>query len=276
MTRIAGALDEARHSIPANEARLLLRHVLGCTAAFLEAHREEVLAPASRKRFDELVERRAAGEPIAYLIGVREFFGRDFLVLPAVLIPRHETELLVELGMARLKDAKLCRAPRILDLGSGSGCVAVTLAAELAQAQVTALDVSPAALQVAMLNAARHSVVLTFIESDWFAILDTERYDLIVANPPYIPCADPHLRQGDLRFEPSLALACGFDGLDAIRIIVAAAQRHLVPGGWLLFEHGYDQAESALALLQAAGYREIQQHFDLTGILRVSSGQAAI
>lgn len=274
-TSIALVLNEARRNIPANEARLLLRRVLGCTAAYLEAHREDALAPDSAESFRGLVERRATGEPIAYLIGIREFFGRDFVVTPAVLIPRPETELLVELGIARLKHAKLGRAPRILDLGSGSGCVAVTLAAELPDAQLTALDISAAALGVARQNAMRHKVVLNLIESNWFTALADERYDLIVANPPYISSGDPHLRQGDLRFEPSLALSCGASGLDAIRIIVSTAKRHLLPDGWLLFEHGYDQAESALAFLQASGYRDIQQHRDLTGILRVSAGQMA-
>lgn len=272
---IAGALDGARRRIPVHEARRLLRHLLGCAAAYLEAHREEALTPACAEGFLALVARRATGEPLAYLIGRREFFGRDFVVTPAVLIPRPETELLVELGVASLKTTVPGRAPRILDLGTGSGCVAVSLAAELPQAQVTAVDMSAEALAVARQNAARHAVKLTLLESDWFAALGAQRYDLIVSNPPYVASGDPHLEQGDLRFEPALALACGSDGLAAIRRIISSAPGHLQPGGWLLLEHGYDQAEAVHALLQAAGYQEIQQHRDLSGILRVSAGRQA-
>ncbi|MCX7170095.1 MAG: peptide chain release factor N(5)-glutamine methyltransferase [Proteobacteria bacterium] len=272
MTSIAAALAEARDRIPGGEARLLLRQVLGCTAAYLEAHRDEELPAESAAGFAELTRRREAGEPIAYLTGVREFFGHEFAVTTDVLIPRPETELLVELGIAKL--ANHCAAPEILDLGSGSGCVAVSLALELSAAQVTALDVSAAALLVAQHNAQRHRVALDCIESDWFAALDGLRYDLIVANPPYIAAGDMHLRQGDLRFEPRQALVSGVDGLDAIRHIVNGAARHLSPGGWLLFEHGYDQAAMAGFLLQQAGYVEIEQHRDLAGIVRVSGGRS--
>jgi release factor glutamine methyltransferase len=271
MTSIVAALADARGMIPSSEARLLLRHLLGCTAAFVEAHGDDHLPGDVAERFAEWLRRRAAGEPVAYLIGMREFYGRDFSVTPDVLIPRPETELLVDLGIAKLAGYRT--VPRILDLGSGSGCVAVSLALALPLAQVTAVDVSALALGVVQLNAQRHGATIGCVESDWFAALDGSCYDLIVANPPYIAAGDIHLRQGDLRFEPPQALTSGADGLEAIRRIVGDSARHLQPGGWLLFEHGYDQAERVAALLQSARYAEIEQHRDLAGIVRVSGGR---
>ncbi len=269
MITVAGALAAAREIIPLGEARLLARHVLGCSLAWLEAHRDDKFSGAQADAFSELVAARAAGEPVAYLLGHREFYGRDFAVSPAVLIPRPETELLVDLAKAAVASRP---APRILDLGTGSGCVAVTLALEIPAAAVTAVDVSPQALAVARENAAQLGAQVRFVESDWFAGLGGERFDLIVGNPPYVAEGDPHLGEGDLRFEPETALHCGLDGLGAIRCIVAEAPRFLVPGGRLYFEHGYDQAEAIAALLGAAGYAEIEQHRDLAGILRVSGG----
>lgn len=269
MTTVAATLTAARQLIPVAEARLLVRHVLGCSHAWLEAHRDDEIDSRQYEAIALLVARRAGGEPIAYLLGTREFYGRDFAVSPAVLIPRPETELLVDLGRAAV--ASLA-APRILDLGTGSGCVAITLALEVPQAIVTAVDVSSAALAVARQNAARLGVQVRFIESDWFVALGDERFDLIVGNPPYIAAGDPHLAEGDLRFEPETALHCGADGLDAIRRIVADAPRHLASGGRLLFEHGYDQAEAIAALLQDADYEAIEQHRDLARIVRVSGG----
>lgn len=268
---VAELLAWARQAVPTNEARLLLQGVLGANAVALAAHPERRPDDAQTDRYLGLVARRAAGEPIAYLLGSREFYGREFHVSPAVLIPRPETELLVELGIAKLRG--LAR-PAILDLGTGSGCVAISLAGELA-AEVTAADVSPAALAVASANALRLGVAARFVESDWFSAIGG-RFDLIVANPPYVAEGDPHLAAGDLRFEPPLALACGADGLSAIRRIVAAAPRHLLPGGWLFFEHGYDQADGVRALLLAAGFADIEQHRDLAGIVRVSGGRAAV
>lgn len=270
MTTVAAALAAAREQIPPAEARLLLRHLVGCSAAWLEAHRDDPLAAEIAGRFATLTARRAAGEPIAYLIGTREFYGRDFGVNPAVLIPRPETELLVDLARAVLAYRP---AARILDLGTGSGCLAITLALELPQAEVWALDASVAALAVAQANAARLGARLRLLESDWYAAVAGERFDLIVGNPPYIAAGDVHLDSGDLRFEPALALSCGADGLDAIRAIVDGAQAHLPAGGRLLFEHGYNQAEAVAGLLTAAGFEAIEQHRDLAGIVRVSGGR---
>ncbi|MBI4988393.1 MAG: peptide chain release factor N(5)-glutamine methyltransferase [Rhodocyclales bacterium] len=258
-------LDEARTSIPLSEARLLLRHILGVSHAALEAHPERKVSLQDTASFRALAARRAEGCPVAYLTGCREFYGLDFHVTPAVLIPREETELLVDIAVER-------PVRRILDLGTGSGCLAIAVAKQLPQAQVTAVDVSAAALDVARENAARHGVAVRFLQGDWFASLEGERFDLILANPPYVAEADPHLAQGDVRFEPRGALAAGPEGLDDIRRIVAGAPAHLAPGGRLYFEHGYDQAPAVAALLAQAGFVDIEQRRDLAGILRVSGG----
>lgn len=271
MTTVDAALAAARRRLPAAEAKLLLRRLLGCDAAWLAAHGDAPLAAAQASGLASLVERRAAGEPIAYLLGEREFYGRRFAVTPAVLIPRPETELLVELSLQKL-GAK--PRPRLLELGTGSGCIAVTLACELVQAEIVAVDISAAALAVAEDNARHHGVVVTFRSSDWFAAV-AGRFDLIVANPPYVAAADPHLGRGDLRFEPESALASGVDGLDAIRRIVAAAPRYLVPGGWLLLEHGSDQGAAVHRLLEAGGAAAIECRRDLAGLERVSAGRFA-
>jgi release factor glutamine methyltransferase len=268
MNSVAAVLDAARRKLPANEARLLLGHVLDKSAAWLLAHGEQVLDEDDLLAFASLAARRAGGEPVAYLVGRREFFGRDFEVSPAVLIPRPETELLVETALANAG-----ATARILDLGTGSGCIAITLALELHLAHVTAVDASAAALVVARRNADSHSARLRFVQSDWFDALGEESFDLIVANPPYIAAADPHLAAGDLRHEPATALASGADGLDALRRIIARAPAHLAPGGQLWLEHGYDQAAAVQELLFAAGLTDAEQHRDLAGIIRVSGGR---
>ncbi len=270
MNTVAAVLEAARRKLPASEARLLLGHVLDQSAAWLLAHGEQVLDEDDLLAFASLVARRAGGEPVAYLVGRREFFGRDFEVSPAVLIPRPETELLVDIALANVGAGETAR---ILDLGTGSGCIAVTLALELPQAQVTAIDASAIALAVARRNADRYSARLRFVQSDWFDALGEESFDLIVANPPYIAAADPHLAAGDLRHEPVTALASGADGLDALRRIIAGAPAHLAPGGQLWLEHGYDQAPAVQELLFAAGLTEVKQHRDLAGIIRVSGGR---
>jgi len=267
---IAGALAAARQAIPIADARLLLRHVLGAGAAWLEAHRDDLLPRSAAEAFAALVERRAGGEPVAYLLGFREFYGREFSVTPDVLIPRPETELLVEIGQKKVGASDTVS---LLDLGTGSGCVAITLALELPQARVAAADISAAALAVARANATLLGANVSFVESDWLACFGGRRFDVIVSNPPYVASGDPHLSEGDLRFEPPSALACGADGLDAIRRIIADASRHLEAGGWLLLEHGYDQADALRELLAATGFVDIEQHRDLAGIVRVSGGR---
>jgi len=267
---VGEALAAARGRVPASEARLLLREILGCSAAQIAAYPERALGAEAVGRFAELLERRAAGEPVAYLLGEREFYGRRFGVSPAVLIPRPETELIVELVLARLTAAA---TPRVLDLGTGSGALAVTLALELPGARVCAVDRSPAALEVARANAAALGARVDWVESDWFAALAPGRFDFIVANPPYIADDDPHLAEGDVRFEPRGALASGTAGLDDLRRIAAAAPGFLAPGGWLLMEHGYDQAAAVRALLVAAGLADVGSARDLAGIERVTFGR---
>ncbi|MBH1976572.1 MAG: peptide chain release factor N(5)-glutamine methyltransferase [Rhodocyclales bacterium] len=277
--RLAAVITTAREKLPTSEARLLLGHVLQKPLAWLLAHDDEVLDEAGLSAFKTLVTRRAAGEPVAYLLGYREFFGREFLTTPATLIPRPETELLVERVIEKVslkvgdgETAIKHKSRRILDLGTGTGCIAITLALECPGVLVCAIDASKAALDVAQSNAQRLNANVRFLHSDWFAAVGGEKFDLIVGNPPYIAAEDAHLLQGDLRFEPPAALASGADGLDAMRHIIAAAPAHLSAHGQLWLEHGHDQADAVRALLAAAGFTAIAQHRDLAGIVRVSGG----
>jgi len=256
--------------LPAAEARLLLQHVTGATAAQVIAHPGRPLGPVDRLRFESLVERRAAGEPVAYLVGWREFYGRRFRVGPEVLIPRPETEGLVEAALARLPPGA---EGSVADLGTGSGCVAITLALERPRLTVVAIDASGDALQVASRNALEHGCTVEFVESDWLSGLAGRRFELVAANPPYVAASDPHLAQGDLRFEPRHALTPGADGLSALTRIIAQASRALKPGGWLLLEHGHDQAAAVREALASRGYLGLFTERDLAGIERISGGQ---
>lgn len=252
------------------EAQILLCHVLDQPRSWLVSHDRDRLSPEQAVAFNALLQRRLQGEPIAYILGEREFYSLNFKVTPAVLIPRPETELLVELALQRIP-AGSCKA---LDLGTGSGAIAVALAHHRPQADVLAIDASAGALKIAAENAGNLEVSnLRLAQSHWFSALDGEKFDLIVANPPYIATADPHLAQGDLRFEPLSALAAGNDGLDDIRTIAQHAPNHLNPDGWLLFEHGHDQAESCRNLLTLAGFAEVVTYRDLAGIERVTGGK---
>jgi release factor glutamine methyltransferase len=267
---VAVALAEARIAIPLREARRLLQHVLSCTHAALAAHPEWVLTLEEAAYFRDLVARRSSGEPLAYLSGSCEFYGRSFAVTPEVLIPRPETELLADLALQTLQ-----REPgaRVLDLGTGSGILAITLALDAPAAQVVAVDASAEALEVAASNARTLGAVVRFVRGKWYSALGFERFDVIVANPPYVAAADPHLRQGDLRFEPRRALTDGSpDGLASLREIVAGAPRHLAPGGLLAVEHGYDQGDAVAALFLEAGFADIADLADLAGIPRVVRG----
>lgn len=267
---IREALDTAQQATSRIEARVLLREVLQQSDAWLLAHDDELLTAEQAQQYVERVVRRVAGEPIAYITGCREFHGREFVVSPAVLIPRPETELLVELALQRLPAGSPCR---VLDLGTGSGCIGITIATERPQAQVTLVDASEAALEIARANAAQWAPANTsLLHSDWYSAVAAERYDLIVANPPYVAEGDAHLRQGDLRFEPRSALASGVDGLSDLQRIIAQAPQHLRAGGWLLLEHGFDQAVACAWLLEAAGFQEVFNESDLAGIPRVSGG----
>jgi len=219
-------------------------------------------------RFDELIAARLRGEPIAYLIGRRAFWSLEFDVAPGVLIPRPETELLVELALARMPVDLACP---VVDLGTGSGAIALSLAHERPSAQVLGTDASGDALAIARANAQRLGIVnVTFAQGDWYDALGGAQFDLIVSNPPYIAQGDPHLVEGDLRFEPPGALSSGPDGLDAIRVIVADAPRHLNPEGALLVEHGWNQAERVRALLRDRGFVAIETVRDAAGHERIT------
>lgn len=253
------------------DAEALLLHALGRDRAWLFAHGREPVSGPVAEAFAALVERRAAGEPVAYLTGHRGFWTLDLAVTPATLIPRPETELLVELALERI-DTTPGRC--IADLGTGSGAIALALASERPQARIWATDASPAALAVARANAQTNDLGrIDFREGPWWAPLAGERFDLVASNPPYIAADDPHLSQGDLRFEPATALAAGADGLDDIRQIVDGAPAHLQPGGWLLLEHGWDQGEAVAALLAGRGFVGVATVQDLEARDRVTLGR---
>jgi release factor glutamine methyltransferase len=263
------ACNLADHVEARREAQMLLGHALGASRAWLLAHGDEAADPSSAAVFRNLVQRRRAGEPVAYLVGRREFYGLDYRVTPDVLIPRADTETLIDTALEKLTQ----RAPQVLDLGTGSGCVAITIAHERPAARVTAVDVSAAALNVARDNAFALGVDVEFVQGTWFEPLAGSRFDLIVSNPPYVAAGDPHLQQGDLRFEPATALTSGKDGLTDLRLIVAGAPAYLRAGGWLLFEHGFDQADACRDLLRDAGFGELINRADIAGLPRVAGGR---
>lgn len=270
MPSIGAALQASAALIGRVDARALLCHVLQCPTSHLIAHDDDILEPSQTERFDALVAARSQGWPVAYLVGEREFYGRPFRVNDAVLIPRPETELIVDLAK------RLYPSPpgRILDLGTGSGALAVTLSCECPEADVLGVDASAAALDVARHNADALGTRTRFCVSDWYAALrDEAPFDLIVSNPPYIRAVDPHLTRGDVRFEPISALVSGADGLDDIRRICADAPLHLRAGGWLLIEHGYDQAATVRELMGYGPFREIQSWCDIAQIERVTGGR---
>ena len=257
------------------EAEMIVERIAGITRTTVVAYPERVLDPAQHQQALAMIERRADGEPMAYILGSREFYGLDFIVTPAVLIPRPETELLVEQALARLSSLPTPQGARMLDLGTGSGAIAISVARYRPSASITAADISGAALNVARQNANALDANIRFIESDWFASLAGETFDLVVSNPPYVAAGDKHLAEGDLRFEPIDALtdgAPGENGLACIRRIIADAPQHLNNGGWLLFEHGYDQASACAELLSARGFADLCCFHDLAGISRVSGG----
>lgn len=272
--RVDALLRDARRRIDPADAELLLAHALGKPRAWLFAHARDALCLRDAGAFAALVERREAGEPVAYLTGRRGFWTLELEVDAAVLVPRADTERLVELALERLPAD---RDLRIADLGTGSGAIALALASERPRARVVATDASDDALGVAARNAARLGLDnVVFRSGDWCAPLDGERYHLIASNPPYIAQDDPHLRAGDLRFEPPLALSSGEDGLDAIREIAARSPSHLAPGGWLLLEHGWEQGEAVRALLHEAGFVEVATHRDIEDRDRVTLGRMSL
>lgn len=274
-TTVAELLRGAAARLPGDDARYeaeaLLLHVLGVERAWLFAHATDPIGDGDLDRFEQLLVQRVDGKPLAYLVGRRGFWTLDLQVSPDTLIPRPETEVLVELALQRLAQ----QGPvQVADLGTGSGAIALSIASERPQAQMLATDFSEGALTVAAANARSHGLGnVSFRQGSWLQPLAGARFDLIASNPPYIASADPHLQQGDLRFEPMSALASGSDGLDAIREIVTGAPMHLLPGGWLLLEHGWDQGEPIRALLQQAGFVDVDTVKDLEQRDRVTLGR---
>ena len=271
--------DLIRHSqLPRAEARRLLASLTGQPLTWFMAHGDDPADPDTTACFQALAERRRAGEPLAYLLGQQEFYGRPFAVSPAVLIPRADTETLVETALEQLlllRQQRRAVPLSLLELGTGSGIIAITLALETPDTEVHAVERSPEALAVAQQNAKTLGAnrIHWHPGSWWQALASPRRFDLIVSNPPYIAANDHHLQQGDLRFEPPQALAAGPDGLDDLRIIIGGAPTHLNPGGWLLLEHGYDQEAPVQALLRDAGFADVFTRRDLAGQPRVSGGQ---
>ena len=268
---IAQALTQAHTlGLPRIDAQMLLLHVLGragADRAWLLAHDTDAIEPAAHAQFIALCQRRAAGEPVAYLTGRKEFYGLALQVDARVLDPRPDTETLVDWALHVIAQLP---SPRIADLGTGSGAIALALQSQRPTAQVLAVDASEGALAVAQANAQRLGLPVRFQHGNWLDGI-TGLFDAIVSNPPYIPAADPHLAA--LTHEPLQALASGADGLDDLRTLIAQAPEHLAPGGWLLLEHGHDQANAVRALRQAQGFIEVQSRNDLAGIARCSGGQ---
>jgi len=270
----SSALASALHiSLPEarREVQMLLTRAGQVDAASLLAYPERAAQARSTAAYAQTLARRLSGEPMAYVLGEREFYGLVFEISPVVLIPRPETELLVELALERLTAQS---AATVLDLGTGSGCIAVALAKLRPAARIIATDVSPGALDVARCNARRHGVTnIAFRVGSWFEAVAGERFDLILSNPPYVARGDAHLVQGDLRFEPTVALTAGPDGFEAMHAIVSGAPQHLTPGGSLLVEHGYGQGEAVAQLLRSAGLVDVIARNDLAGIARTAAGR---
>lgn len=264
--RLSGISDT-----PGLDAELLLAHSLTKQRSHLYTWPEQCLEPDQLQRFIGLLARRLNGEPVAHIIGRREFWSLELTVTPATLIPRPETELLVELALERIPHD---RSIRVADLGTGSGAIALAVARERPRARIIATDISPDALAVAKLNARQHNLDnVKFRQGDWCSVLQQDRVELILSNPPYIAVNDPHLNHGGLAYEPRSALIGGADGLDAIRTIIAQAGNHLYPDGWLLLEHGYDQGQPISALLKSQGFKHIRDYQDAIGLSRVTCGR---
>ena len=248
------------------DAQVIMAEVLGVNRAWIAANPMRILTESEDAKIDMLATQRALGQPIAYLLRRREFYGRDFTVNADVLIPRPETETLIEASLPRLGPRASC-----LDLGTGSGAIALAIKRLSPAARVTATDASAAALAVARRNAEHNGVAIEIVEGSWWAAVEARRFDIAVANPPYVAAGDPHL--AELRHEPRAALTPGGDGLGALRTIAAGAPDHLFAGGWLIVEHGFDQGASVRDLLAEAGLVAIETRCDLAGLERATAGR---
>jgi release factor glutamine methyltransferase len=252
------------------EVRILLESVLGVDRAWLIAHEDQGIQTESMQEYERMLLRRLSGEPIAYILGQREFYGRLFKVGPEVLIPRPETELLVDLAKARLSGGKVSD---VLDLGTGSGCIAITLALERPLSRVLGVDISRSSLSVARANAVTLGARVEWQSGSWYSALSGRRFDLIVSNPPYIMEGDVHLELGDVRFEPRTALSSGPQGLNDFKVIIRESHAHLKPGGWLMLEHGCDQGKAVRELMKERDFQEVKIHKDYAGNDRVTEGK---
>lgn len=265
---------EARLSLTSHSAAtdisLLLQHVLQKNSAWLRLHEDDVLLSDDVARLEALLLRREQGEPVAYLLGEKGFWSLDLQVTPATLIPRPDTELLVEMALEKLPKDTACS---VLDLGTGSGAIALAVAKERPDVVVTAVDQSADALVVAKANAEKNGLSLRLLQGNWFSPVAGETFDMTLSNPPYIAENDPHLTQGDLRFEPMTALASGKDGLDDLRLIVLQSPLYLKPSAWLVVEHGFDQGEAVRTLFSQAGFSWVETRRDIEGRERTTLGQ---
>ena len=267
---LGDCVDAARTALPRPDADVLTAHAVGCPRNTLYAFPERLVSTADTRRLAGFLDRRQGGEPVAYILGEREFWSLTLRVDARVLIPRPETECLVEAALDHIEDGA-----RVLDLGTGSGAIALAVAAARPDAEVIGVDLDPGCIDVARENAKELGATVQFIQSDWFSALEAgRRFDIILANPPYVADGDPHLARGDLRFEPRRALAGGPDGLTALRYLIGAAPAWLDSGGWLLVEHGHDQQASVLPLFLKSGFEDIATRQDLAGIDRVAGGRA--
>ncbi|NKB62092.1 MAG: peptide chain release factor N(5)-glutamine methyltransferase [Gammaproteobacteria bacterium] len=264
---------------PLVDATALLCSVSGKSKAFLYSHGEEILSDAIILEFKSLVDQRERGKPIAYLTGSREFWSLDLTINPNVLIPRHDTELVVETVLAVSQDFDETILPRLLDLGSGSGAIALAVAVELLQYEVVGIDLSLDAVELAELNRARLGINnVRFLQGHWFDPLGSSgdgknRFHIIVSNPPYIPKGDVHLDQGDVRFEPTMALVADENGFGDLKKIIKDSSDFLVPGGWIILEHGFKQGEKVRRILLEKGFQRVETHLDLGGNDRVTKGK---
>ena len=251
------------------DCELLLCHVLDVDRSYLKTWPDRELSSAVEEQFEQLLERRIDGEPVAYLIGTQGFWTLDLKVSPDTLIPRPETELLVETAL----DLDLPRQAKALDLGTGTGAIALALASERSQWQISAVDLMPRAVQLASANCQRYEFEnVEIFQSSWFAEIPAQRFDLIVSNPPYIEDGDRHLTQGDVRFEPASALVSGSDGLDDLRLLIAESVNYLADRGWLMVEHGYQQGPAVRELFRQAGFKAVETRADLNGLERITLG----